>query len=519
MEKSAGEAMHNFLSSVWLIPLVPLLAASWIALGYIFKFNRGESGEAQTSQTALTASTISLLLILALDGFALMYGEPGQVKYGTWLASGNYQVFISFTLDTLGLVMTTLMALISLLTIKFSVNYLHREAGYQRFFITLCIFNSAMILITLAGNAVLVLVGWKLAAVSSYLLIAYAPDRPTSTANANQAFITNRLGDGGFILAIALSFIWLGGVEWPDILLHKADLSSLHIGLIAAGFLLAAMVKSAVFPFSAWITKALEGPTPSSAIFYGSLMVHAGIYLIIRLEPLFIMDGVLLPLLVFFGLITLAYGFFCGLVQTDVKSALIFSVISQIGIMLTLCGLGLFDWAAIYLVLHAVWRAYQFLHAPSYMHLMSRPTRPASRLVQRWRWLYTASLQRFWLDKLSNWMLVNPVQKLAREARSFDEKVVNKVVGLPGQASALSSLDQLESENTIGKGRGAAGTLMEWLANKLGWFEEHLVLHGGDKGMSNIIRHLGGYVLKIEALLSQPRYLMILIIMTFVVIL
>ena len=511
--------MHNLLSSVWLIPLVPLLAAAWIALGYIFKMNRGEAGEAQTSQTALTASALSLLLILALDVFALLYGTPGQIKYGPWLESGDYQVFISFTLDALGLVMTTLMALISLLTIKFSVNYLHREAGYQRFFISLCVFNSAMILITLAGNAVLTLVGWKLAAVSSYLLIAYAPDRATATANANQAFITNRIGDGGFILAISLSFIWLGSVEWPDILLHKTDLSSLHIGLIAGGFLLAALVKSALFPFSTWITKALEGPTPSSAIFYGSLMVHAGIYLIIRLQPLFIMDGVLLPLLVLIGLITFAYGFLSGLVQTDVKSALIFSVISQVGIMLTLCGLGLFDWAAVYLVLHAVWRAYQFLHAPSYMQLMSRPTRPVSLLIGQWRWLYTASLQRFWLDKLTNWMLVNPVRKLAREARSFDEKVVNKVVGLPGQASTLSSLDQLESESTIGKGRGIAGSLMEWLANKLGWFEEHLVLHGGGKGMSKVIHHLGGYVLKIEVLLSQPRYLVILIIATFMVIL
>ena len=510
--------MHKLMTFIWLIPLLPLLGAGWIAIGYLFKFNRGESGEVQTSRIAITASSISLLLLLLLDGYALLNGTPGQIKLGSWMQSGDYQVFISFTLDTLGLVMTTLMALISLLVIKFSVNYLHREAGYQRFFITLCIFNSSMILITLAGNAVLMLVGWKLAAVSSYLLIAYAPDRTTATTNANQAFITNRIGDGGFILAISLSFIWLGGVEWPDILLHKADLSSLHIGLIAGGFLLAAMVKSALFPFSEWITKALEGPTPSSAVFYGSLMVHAGIYLIIRLQPLFIMDGVLLPLLILIGMLTFIYGFLSGLVQTDIKSTLIFSVISQLGIMLILCGLGLFDWAAVYLVLHAVWRAYQFLHAPSLMHMMSRPTRPV-KLLHKWSWLYTASLQRFWLDSLSKWMLVNPLRNLSREVRSFDEKVMNKIVGLPGQASALSSLDQLESENTIGKGRGIAGGLMEWMANILGWFEEHLVLHGGDKGMSNVIQHLGSYVLKIEVLLSKPRYLVILILATFMVIL
>ena len=511
--------MDNLLSNIWLIPLLPLLAAAWIVLGYIFNFNRGEPGEAQTSRVALAASGLSLLLMLAVDIYAMLYGEPGQLKLGRWLVSGDYTVYISFTLDALGLVMTTLMALISLLTIKFSVNYLHREAGYQRFFLVMCIFNSAMILITLSGNAVLTMIGWEMAGVSSFLLISYALDRPTATGNANQAFITNRIGDGGFILAIALSFIWLGGVEWTDILQHQQDLSSLHLGLIAGSFLLAALVKSALFPFSTWISKALEGPTPSSAVFYGSLMVHAGIYLVIRLEPLFMLDGALLPLLLVIGLITFAYGFLGGLVQTDVKSALIFSVISQVGVMLTLCGLGLFDWAAVYLVLHAIWRAYQFLHAPSHMHLMSRPTRQASQLIQKWPWLYTAALQRFWLDHLIKWMLVNPSLNLSRDARSFDEKVVQKVVGLPGQASALSSLDQLESESKIGKGRGIAGAIMEWLANILGWFEEHLVLGGAGDGLMKAIHELGSYVLKIDVMLSQPRYLVILIIATFVVIL
>ncbi|MDH5484272.1 MAG: proton-conducting transporter membrane subunit [Gammaproteobacteria bacterium] len=339
--------MHNFLSTIWLIPLVPLLACGWIALGYIFKFNQGEAGEAQTSRTAVTAATISLLLILVQDGFALLYGTPGQVRFGPWLHSGHYTVYLSFTLDALALVMTTLVALINLVTIRFSVNYMHREAGYQRFFMILCLFNAAMLLIMLAGNAVLTFVGWELAGISSFLLIGYAYERPNATANANQAFITNRIGDAAFILAIAMSFIWLGGVEWSDILKANLGMSSLHIGLIAGSFLVAAMAKSALFPFSSWISKALEGPTPSSAVFYGSLMAHAGIYLVIRLEPLFIQDAALLPLLAMIGLITALYGFFSGLVQTDVKSSLMLSVVSQLGLMLFLCGIGLFTLATV----------------------------------------------------------------------------------------------------------------------------------------------------------------------------
>jgi NADH:ubiquinone oxidoreductase subunit 5 (subunit L)/multisubunit Na+/H+ antiporter MnhA subunit len=296
-------------------------------------------------------------------------------------------------------------------------------------------------------------------------------------------------------------------------------MSSLHIGLIAGSFLIAAMAKSALFPFSSWISKALEGPTPSSAVFYGSLMAHAGIYLVLRLEPLFLQDAALLPLLAMIGLLTTFYGFFSGLVQTDVKSSLMLSVVSQLGLMLFLCGIGLFDLAAVYLVLHSIWRAYQFLHAPAHMHLMSRPTRPVNRFIQARQWLYTASLQRFWLDQVTHWLLIKPIQELSRDARNFDERVVHRLVGLPAQATDIASLEQVEAHNRVGKGQGMAGKIMEWLASVLGWFEEHLVLKGGGEGLTRLIQHLGSYVVAIEQLLNQPRYLLILIITTFVIIL
>lgn len=510
--------MYSILYNIWLVPLLPVLASAWIALGYIFNLSRGETGEAQTSRTSLTAASLSLLLILMVDAYALIYGAPGHIKLAPWLVSGDYIVNLSFLLDEFALVMATVIAIISLLTIKFSVNYMHREAGYQRFFMIMNLFMAAMLLIVMAGNAVLTFIGWELAGVSSYLLIAYAFDRNTATDNANRAFITNRIGDAAFITAFALCFIWLGSVEWNDIA-NSNGLSSLQIGLIAGGFLVAALAKSALFPFSPWIARALEGPTPSSAIFYGSLMVHAGIYLIIRIESLFILDAALLPLLIVLGLLTALYGFFCTLVQTNVKSTLIFSVTTHVGLMLFICGLGLFEIASWYLVLHSIWRAYQFLHAPAHMHLMSRPTREVPPLLKRLSWLYTASLNGFWLDHIADWLLVKPIKELSRDARNFDEKIVNRIVGLPAQATTITTLDQLESSSRVGKGQGMAGKAMEWLASILGWFEEHLVLKGGDTGLVKLIHHLGKYVSHIEQLLSQPRYLLILIITTFVVIL
>lgn len=115
------------LYNVWLIPLLPMLASAWIATGYIFRFNRGEEGESQTTQIALMASGLSLLLLLFIDVLAWLYAVPGQIRLVPWLVSGDYQVLISFTLDSLSLAMATLVALISFLTLRFSVNYLHRK--------------------------------------------------------------------------------------------------------------------------------------------------------------------------------------------------------------------------------------------------------------------------------------------------------------------------------------------------------------------------------------------------------
>ena len=179
------------------------------------------------------------------------------------------------------------MALIGVVTLRFSRNYLHREIGFHRFFIFMCLFLAGMLLIVLSGNAVFTFVGWELAGVSSWLLIGYAYDRPIATGNALWAFITNRIGDAGFILGISLAAWWLGTVEWSGLAAWAQgdSFDKISARLILFGFLIAAVAKSAQLPFASWIARALEGPTPSSAIFYGAVMVHAGVYLVLRLEP------------------------------------------------------------------------------------------------------------------------------------------------------------------------------------------------------------------------------------------
>ena len=230
------------------IPLLPLLASLWIAVGFIFSWNRLEKGEKETRIVAIGSSSIILLLLIFLDLIYLLSDKAqiNAVKVGGWLSSGKYQLDISFLIDYKSLSVATTVAFISLLVTKFSLNYLHREAGFQRYFLLLSLFTSAMMLIILSGNALVAFIGWELAGVSSYLLISYSWHRKIATNNANRALITNRIGDAGFILAIVLSLFWFGSVEWLDI--GNNGNSKIHLGLILFGFITAALVNQLKYP-------------------------------------------------------------------------------------------------------------------------------------------------------------------------------------------------------------------------------------------------------------------------------
>ncbi|MBT3348356.1 MAG: hypothetical protein HOM84_01325 [Thiotrichales bacterium] len=524
--------MSTLEELIWLVPLLPLLSTLWIGAGFLAGWNRGEAGENESSKVAIITSLLSLLLIVAIDIKALIYGIDETIIVGNWFNSGMFSINLSFTLDTLGLLMTTLVATITLLTIRFSVNYLHREAGYQRFFMLLSMFSFAMLLIVSAGNIGILFVGWEVAGVSSYLLIAYNYNRNNATKNATQAIVTNRVGDASLLAAIFFSTLWLGTLEWSEMAASEllvSESGGMQLGLISFTLILAAFVKSAQIPFSPWITRALEGPTPSSSIFYGSLMIHAGVYLVLRLEP-FIENSVTASwALLTIGGITAIYGYLSALVQTDIKSTLIFSTISQVGVMFVGCGLGWFEAVTIYLILHAIWRSWQFLNAPAHMHSMSQPTAPAPIWLQRMQRLYAAAMQRFWLDQLTQWLLLRPTQRLSKDIHAFDSNVVRPIIGSSNEINVVSSLAEWEEKsaicdlestsNSVPLGSGMFGSILQQIATLFKWIEEHLILKGGGDGMVSAIKGMESFINKVEQQLSMPRYLLLMIMATFVVIL
>lgn len=502
-----------------LVPGLPLLVALVVAVLHVAGPARGEAGERLTARLSLGAITLACLLLAALGVQALWLGMPHQIVLGQWFAGGSgsdaWQLPVSFTLDGLSLGFAAVTAFIAWATLRFSVNYMHREAGFHRFFIGMNLFVGGMLLLTLAGHSGAVFVAWEMMGLSSWMLIGYAFDRPTATANAQRAFLSNRVGDAGLLLGLALSLLWLGGLDWPALEAGAAQLPTLQGSLLALGFVTAALVKSAQIPFTPWITRALEGPTPSSAIFYGAVMVHAGVFLLLRLEPLLMHTPAVLTLIGVLGALTVLYGWLGGYVQTDVKSALLFATLTQVGLMFITIGLGGFEIAAWHAALHALWRGWQFLAVPSFLHMVDAPAAPAPKWLRGSQWLYTAVLQRFWLEALTDRLFTRPTLALARDMRNIDANVISRLVGMPESQRAAALLQ----EETVVKGRGLAGAMLESLAERLDHFEQHLVLQVGGGRIAAWLHRVGDWLKWMENLLEQPRYLLLLVMATMVVIL
>uniref|UniRef100_Q47IK8 NADH-Ubiquinone oxidoreductase (Complex I), chain 5/L, N-terminal:NADH/Ubiquinone/plastoquinone (Complex I) n=1 Tax=Dechloromonas aromatica (strain RCB) TaxID=159087 RepID=Q47IK8_DECAR len=506
-------ALLNHLPNwVWLVPALPLLVVVINGARVLLGLASGDAAESLTARLSSLAAFGGLVLLLAIDGLALLHGAPGHRRLGHWFGTGNWEATFSFMLDPLSLTLGTLTALIGWLVIRFSANYLHREAGFHRFFIALSFFLAGIQLVLLAGNGLLAFVGWEMCGVSSFLLIGYAWHRPVATGNALFAFITNRGGDAGFLLGLGLAATWLGGFEWTALSL-ASKISVVNDRLLVIGFVIAALAKSAQLPFSAWISRALEGPTPSSAIFYGAVMIHAGVYLMLRLEPLLVQVPDVMFGLVVAGLLTAIYAWLCGLVQTDVKSALIFATLFQVSLMFVAIGLGWTTLALVHLCLHAAWRIWQFLLAPSWLAMTRDRPPPPPAWLRHNQLLYTIALQRFWLDKLSHTLLVEPTESFSRDVRALEEHFIDHAIGQPGQGKAV------HADRPLVVADGLPGRVLAAVSDVLQHIEYRLLLRGKGGMAEKLMHRAGAYLRTLEHLLEQPRYLMMAVMATFVVIL
>jgi NADH:ubiquinone oxidoreductase subunit 5 (subunit L)/multisubunit Na+/H+ antiporter MnhA subunit len=399
----------------------------------------------------LTAAVFALALAGSIATLAAVIVGPRhafEIYLGRWFAVPGYVFELTLLIDPLSATLMVLTTAIIGIVGRFSVTYMHRERGYGRFFVLMHLFATGMLLLVMGGSVDLLYGGWELVGITSVLLIAFFQERAEPVRNSLRAFIIYRVCDAGLLLGAVLVHHYahtarldpaLGATQWP---LGATHLDQGPATLIAILFMVAAMGKSAQFPVSNWLPRAMEGPTPSSALFYGALSIHAGVYLLLRTAPLFAAAPLARTLLIVVGLLSAVCATIAGRAQTDVKNALAYASIAQVGIMFVEIGLGLYVIAAVHLVGHACVRTLQLLKAPSALHEAHHLDAAAGKhmatgaQLERMvpgkfqRWLYGLALERFHLDALLN-RLAGAVMALARRVDALDRRWAALQSGTP----------------------------------------------------------------------------------------
>lgn len=348
--------MTQLLTALLLIP----------AIGFIGCILTPKKWERTIFSIAISAILLELVAFLFLVYRWLGAGaEPVSVSMGTLYASHHYTLSLEFYFDRLSAVFLGTAAIMTALVFAFSKYYMHREPGFKRFYYTVLLFFIGLLLIILAGNFEVLLMGWEFIGISSVLLIAFYRDRFLPARNSLKVFSVYRIADAFLLVAI-----WYAHHIFEKSL-HFSELSGAiaahgnQLALLGLLLLVAALIKSAQFPFSYWLPRAMEGPTTSSAIFYGALSVHMGLFLLLRTYPLW-EDSVWLRITIAaLGLVTALVASSIARVQSSIKTQIAYASVTQIGIMFIEVAAGLHWLALAHFVSNASLRTYQLLISPS----------------------------------------------------------------------------------------------------------------------------------------------------------
>jgi NADH-quinone oxidoreductase subunit L len=346
---------------VWLIPFFPLVGAITNAV-----FGRAIGRRAHW----IGVPAVFFSFLAACSVFArVWHGETWTGDLFPWIVAGTFETSVTAQIDQLSAVMLLVVTGVSFLIHLYSIGYMHDDSGYARFFTYLNLFVFSMVMLVLAGNFLVLFVFWEGVGLCSYLLIGFWYERKSAADAGKKAFIVNRVGDFGFLLAIMLIWVTFGTVNYAEVF-GKAD-ASISVGTytaIALLLFLGACGKSAQLPLFTWLPDAMEGPTPVSALIHAATMVTAGVYMVARCHKLFEMAPMTLEIVAWVGTITAIFAASIGLVQTDIKRVLAYSTISQLGYMFAGVGVGAYAAGIFHLVTHAFFKALLFLGAGSVIH-------------------------------------------------------------------------------------------------------------------------------------------------------
>jgi NADH-quinone oxidoreductase subunit L len=351
----------------WLCLLAPLAGALAITL----------AGTRITRRHAGWIATLSVFVAFAgaLTSLVDMLGEEPEERTHTstaftWLQVAGFEVDMSILVDPLSVTMMLVVSGVGGLIVWYSMGYMAGADEERRYFAYMALFVFSMLLLVEAGNLLILLVGWGLVGLASYLLIGFDHDRPAAIAAAKKAFVMNAAGDAAMALAFFLLIARAGTLDFAPVFQAAEDgvLSDTVVTLVALGLLAGAAAKSAQVPIHTWLPDAMEGPTPVSALIHAATMVTAGVYLICRTHPVFEAAPTVQNLAALLGLVTLLLAGAVALVQQDIKRVIAYSTMSQIGYMFVGVGVGAYGFAMFHLVTHAFFKALLFLSAGLIIH-------------------------------------------------------------------------------------------------------------------------------------------------------
>tara|TARA_B100000809_G_C15086032_1_gene511480 strand:- start:200 stop:1516 length:1317 start_codon:yes stop_codon:yes gene_type:complete len=361
--------MEKFLILFIIIPL----------LGFVLNALTSRSNEKLLAQLSYFSMGLQFITVLAFSIVWLFKEAPTLYsKELIVFKFYNFDLFIDFRYDKFTATYLLVGSFIAFLITTYSRNYLHKEIGFKRFFTTILFFYLGYNIIVLSGNLTTIFVGWEVAGIASFLLIAYYRNRYLPVKNAVKIFALYRLGDISIILAMWLSHhIWHKSISLldfdneTDTISHIASYPTLAL-IFSLFILLAALIKSAQFPFSAWLPRALEGPTPSSAIFYSSLSVHLGVLLLLRTFPFWSHIYAMKYIIIGIGVLAYVISIITARVQPSIKGQIAYSGIAQIGLMFIEAALGWHTLVLIHFTSNALLRSYQLLISPSVVTYLIR---------------------------------------------------------------------------------------------------------------------------------------------------
>lgn len=436
-------------------------------LGFFSLVDRPLS-ERTTDRLVFLAIFTGLLSTLAMIAVLLHNGVwRFTIEMESLLEIDRYHFSVKLLFDSLSLPFVLLAFVLCATIGRFASRYLHREPGFNRFFVLYALFIAGMAVTALAGTIETLFAGWELVGLSSAFLVAFFHERPMPARNGLRVWTVYRVSDAAFLIAAIVMHHMTGGGDfntllgnspWPQGHAALSEEQALIVGLL---LLVAAAGKSALVPFSGWLPRAMEGPTPSSAVFYGAISVHLGAFLLLRVSPILELSPILCLVIVALGLITAAYAALAGRVQTDIKTALSFASLTQVGLIVAEIGLGLRYVALVHIIGHACLRTLQFLRAPTLLHdyhtLENAIGAHLPRASGSWRglvpesvrlWWYRFALERGYLDAWLTDYLAHPFLGVFRRCDALERKWTDWLSGGRSRESdrlkaSSGSLDEL----------------------------------------------------------------------------